>query len=267
LTATSSYFDPHHQASSPSSPSTLFSASIPSSSAQGEPMEQWNQFGSSPLDPAEPPSQSYGGHPSHTRRHQLLRHHSDYGYGTHEDENSNDGYLSSSSTSSSSSGGSISSYSSDDDDDDDDDMMGGGGGGDSYAGDLDQDSQENDLSSSSHHYTVHYGSEDEASHGSYFRQQSRRGHHTHADYYGSKQGMSEHAGFLPPAPTAALAPNSDRDALEQEAKQRRIERDSAKRRQSLGSNNSTPPPRRKKRKRAKDLRKQVLLKNAQQLLD
>ncbi|KAF9118861.1 hypothetical protein BGW39_000801 [Mortierella sp. 14UC] len=251
----SSYHDPHHHASSPSSPSALVSANSPSSrSGRDERMEQWNHFGSSPLEAAH--SQTYahpharGGNASIGRLHGGQ----DYGYDEHhEDDASNDGYMSSSS---SSSGGSLSSsalspsssHSSDDDDyDDDDDMQGGAGGGDYGRA---EDSQDNEYSNSTHPFSI----------------SSSKGADYH-DYYQGSHGSGEHGGLLPAALAPAIEPQSDREALEQEARQRRLERHADKRRQSLNGNQPAPQPRRKKRKKGKDLRKQVLLKNAQQMLD
>ncbi|KAF9102258.1 hypothetical protein BGX27_011107 [Mortierella sp. AM989] len=145
----------------------------------------------------------------------------------YEAENSSDGYLSSSSSSSISSGGLVSSagslspssYSSDESDsdsddysDDDDEMQGR-----SRAYDADEhDTQENGSSSFS-------------------------GQKFQFDYYGGRrQEMNEHGGMLPPAPIPAIVPTSNRDALEQEARQRRLERHIDKRRKSLNGNQ--PPP-------------------------
>ncbi|KAF9347051.1 hypothetical protein BGX26_001437 [Mortierella sp. AD094] len=265
--------DPHHQATSPSSPSVLFSAGVPSLKTQNEPMEQWSQFGSSleasfstevqsnqnnqlvegyAVTMAHPLTRSGGG-----GRHLAQEYDNGDEY---EIEHSNDGYLSSASSSSVSSGGSLSSTSSlspssssyssdesdssDDDDysDDDEDMEGQSG-----ADDADNHNNTLDIDSSGFSYNqkLQY------------------------DYYrGSRLDVvNEHGGMLPPAPLPAIEPISNRDALEQEARQRRLERHIDKRRQSLNGNQPAPTPRRKKRKKAKDLRKQVLLKNAQQLLD
>ncbi|KAF9908631.1 hypothetical protein EC991_009658 [Linnemannia zychae] len=222
----SSYHDPHHHASSPSSPSALVSANSPSTS-RDERMEQWNHFGSSSLEAAH--SQTYA-HP-HARggSGSIGRLHSgqDYGYDEHhEDDASNDGYMSSSS---SSSGGSLSSsslspsssHSSDDDDyDDDDDMQGGAGGGD-YSGA--EDSQDNEYSNSTHPFSI--GSSKSAD---------------YHDYYQGSHGSGEHGGLLPAAPAPAIEPQSDREALEQEARQRRLERHADKRRQSLNGNQPAP---------------------------
>ncbi|KAF9137319.1 hypothetical protein BG015_002766 [Linnemannia schmuckeri] len=250
----SSYHDPHHHASSPSSPSALVSANSPSSrGGRDERMEQWNQFGSSSLEAAN--SQMYA--QPHARGIGRLNGGGgqDYGYDDHhEDDASNDGYMSSSS---SSSGGSLSSstlspsssHSSDDDDyDDDDDMQGGGGGGGDYSGA--EDSQDNEYSGT-HPFSM---------------SSSSKGGEYH-DYYQGSRGSGEHGGLLPAAAAPALVPLSDREALELEARQRRLERHADKRRQSLNGSQPAPQPRRKKRKKGKDLRKQVLLKNAQQMLD
>ncbi|KAG0375781.1 hypothetical protein BGX24_008662 [Mortierella sp. AD032] len=225
----SSFHDPHHHASSPSSPSALVSANTPSSrSGRDEHMEQWNHFGSSSLEAAH--SQTYA-HP-HARGGggSIGRLHSgqDYGYDDrHEDDASNDGYMSSSS---SSSGGSLSSssalspsssHSSDDDDyDDDDDMQGGAGGGD-YGGA--EDSQDNEYSNSTHPFTI-----------------SSSNNADYHDYYQGSHGSGEHGGLLPAAASPAIEPQSDREALEQEAKQRRLERHADKRRQSLNGNQPAP---------------------------
>ncbi|KAG0264974.1 hypothetical protein BG011_005730 [Mortierella polycephala] len=160
-------------------------------------------------------------------------------------------------------GGSISStssHSSDDDDydDEDDDMQGdvgaGGGGGQDLCSsgctdDDGYDSQENDVRKHSHH------------------QEHPR---VQFDYYGSdRRGAGNHGGLLPaPSEPAMVLPLSDREILEQEARRRRWERHADKRRKSLnGANQAPPTPRKKKRKKAKDLRKQVLLKNAQHLIE
>ncbi|KAK3827021.1 MAG: hypothetical protein J3R72DRAFT_426304 [Linnemannia gamsii] len=225
----SSYHDPHHHASSPSSPSALVSANTSSSrSGRDEHMEQWNHFGSSSLEAAH--SKTYA-HP-HARGGggSIGRLHSgqDYGYDDrHEDDASNDGYMSSSS---SSSGGSFSSssalspsssHSSDDDDyDDDDDMQGGAGGGD-YGGS--EDSQDNEYSNSTHPFTI-----------------SSSNNADYHDYYQGSHGSGEHGGLLPAAASPAIVPQSDREALEQEAKQRRLERHADKRRQSLNGNQPAP---------------------------
>ncbi|KAF9177589.1 hypothetical protein BGZ50_008558 [Haplosporangium sp. Z 11] len=202
-------------------------------------MEQWSELGSSSLEAANAQA------PHHTRggvssRH---RHGPEYSYADeHEDDHSNDGYMSSSS--SSSSGGSISStssHSSDDDDyDDDDDNMrgdigsGGGGGQALYSsgntGDDGYDSQEDDVSSASgldrkhSHYQDHPGDQ--------------------FDYYGNdRHGTSNHDGFLPAPPEPAMvSPLSDREILEQEARRRRWERHADKRRKSLNGANQAPPP-------------------------
>ncbi|KAG9326686.1 hypothetical protein KVV02_002882 [Mortierella alpina] len=257
--------DPRHLAASSSSPSALFSAIASTSHARDEPMEQWNQFGSSALEAANAQPQAHRSHSRGSNGGGRGHHGQDYGYDDdQEDDHSNDGYMSSSSSSSLSSGSlascsSLSPSSSDDDDDDygdeDDDMQGGGGGGggvgsspggaDSYSGDR-YDTQENDLPGSN---------------GKHARQR------VHFDYYGGQRVLNEHGGLLPAAPIPAIEPLSDREALEQEARRRRLERHADKRRKSLNGSQAPPTPRRKKRKKAKDLRKQVLLKNAQQLLE
>lgn len=214
-------------------------------------MEQWNHFGSSSLEAANPLTYAQ----PHARGIGRLNGSvgQDYGYDNHhEDDASNDGYMSSSS---SSSGGSLSSssalspsssHSSDDDDyDDDDDMQGGGGGGGDYGGA--EDSQDNEYSGT-HPFSM----------------SSSKEYH---DYYQGSRGSGEHGGLLAAAAAPAIEPHSDREALELEARQRRLERHADKRRQSLNGNQPAPQPRRKKRKKGKDLRKQVLLKNAQQMLD
>ncbi|KAF8926747.1 hypothetical protein BGZ47_002565 [Haplosporangium gracile] len=250
----SSYHDPHHHASSPSSPSALVSANSSSSSGgRDERMEQWNHFGSSSLEAAN--SQTYA-QPHARGTGRLNGGGQDYGYDDHhEDDASNDGYMSSSS---SPSGGSLSSssalspsssHSSDDDDyDDDDDMQGGGGGGGDYGGA--EDSQDNEYSG------THPFSMSSSSNGGEYH-----------DYDQGRHGLGEHGELLSTAVAPAIEPLSDREALELEARQRRLERHADKRRQSLNGNQPAPQPRRKKRKKGKDLRKQVLLKNAQQMLD
>ncbi|KAG0278273.1 hypothetical protein BGZ95_004349 [Linnemannia exigua] len=199
---------------------------------RNEHMEQWNHFGSSSLEAAH--SQTYA-HP-HARGGggSIGRLHSgqDYGYDDrHEDDASNDGYMSSSS---SSSGGSLSSssalspsssHSSDDDDyDDDDDMQGGAGGGD-YGGA--EDSQDNEYSNSTHPFSI-----------------SSSNSADYHDYYQGSHGSGEHGGLLPAALAPAIEPHSDREALEQEARQRRLERHADKRRQSLNGNQPAPERRR-----------------------
>ncbi|KAF9954990.1 hypothetical protein BGZ72_004113 [Mortierella alpina] len=228
--------DPRHLAASPSSPSALFSAIASTSHARDEPMEQWNQFGSSALEAANAQPQAHRSHSRSSNGGGRGHHGQDYGYDDdQEDDHSNDGYMSSSSSSLSSgslaSCSSLSPSSSDDDDDDDygdedDDMQGGGGGGGGgvsssggdYSGDR-YDTQENDLSGSN---------------GKHARQR------VHFDYYGGRREMSEHGGLLPAAPTPAIEPLSDREALEQEARRRRLERHADKRRKSL--NGSQAPP-------------------------
>ncbi|KAF9559476.1 hypothetical protein EC968_006613 [Mortierella alpina] len=230
--------DPRHLAASPSSPSALFSAIASTSHARDEPMEQWNQFGSSALEAANAQPQT---HRSHSRGSNIGgrgHHGQDNGYDDdQEDDHASDGYMSSSSSSSLGSGSlascsSLSPSSSDDDDDDcgdeDDDMQGGGGGGglssgsagnDYYSGDHD-DTQENDLSGSN---------------GQHARQR------VHFDYYGGRREMNEHGGLLPAAPIPAIEPLSDREALEQEARRRRLERHADKRRKSLNGSQAPPP--------------------------
>ncbi|KAI1318957.1 hypothetical protein EDD11_005391 [Mortierella claussenii] len=265
--------DPHHQATSPSSPSVLFSAGLPSFKTRGEPMEQWNQLGSSSLEafPATDDShdsrdqrgvnnnvQTFNAATAHTHARGGRHIGQEYDNGDeYEHESSNDGYLSSSSTSSTSSGGSLSSssslspsssHSSDEDegggndsdgyDDEDDNMQGNS----ARAGDDDAGDHENDSSSFSH--------------GQYHRNNNNNNHyhrrHPH-DFYGGRHGTGEHGGLLPRAPVPAIEPLSDREALEQEARQRRLERHIDKRRQSLNGTQPPPAPRRKKRKKAKDL--------------
>ncbi|KAF9981588.1 hypothetical protein BGZ75_007076 [Mortierella antarctica] len=230
--------DPRHLAASSSSPSALFSAIASTSHARDEPMEQWNQFGSSALEAANAQPQAHRSHSRGSNGGGRGHHGQDYGYDDdQEDDHSNDGYMSSSSSSSLSSGSlascsSLSPSSSDDDDDDygdeDDDMQGGGGGGggvgsspggaDSYSGDP-YDTQENDLPGSN---------------GKHARQR------VHFDYYGGQRVLNEHGGLLPAAPIPAIVPLSDREALEQEARRRRLERHADKRRKSL--NGSQAPP-------------------------
>ncbi|KAF9278825.1 hypothetical protein BGZ88_000330 [Linnemannia elongata] len=229
----SSYHDPHHHASSPSSPSALVSANSSSSrDGRDERMEQWNHFGSSPLEAAN--SQPYA--QLHARGIGRLNGGGgqDYGYDDHhEDDASNDGYMSSSS---SSSGGSLSSssalspsssHSSDDDDyDDDDDMQGGGGGGGDYGGA--EDSQDNEYSGT-HPFSM----------------SSSKEYH---DYYQGSHGSGEHGGLLPAAAAPAIEPQSDRERLELEARQRRLERHADKRRQSLNGNQPAPEEEGQRRK-------------------
>ncbi|KAF9282687.1 hypothetical protein BGZ68_005821 [Mortierella alpina] len=196
--------DPRHLAASPSSPSALFSAIASTSHARDEPMEQWNQFGSSALEAANAQPQAHRSYSRGGTGGGRGHHGQDYGYDDdQEDDHSNDGYMSSSSSSSLSSGSlascsSLSPSSSDDDDDDygdeDDDMQGGAGGGgvSSSTGDGyysgDNDTQENDLSGSN---------------GKHARQR------VHFDYYGGRREMNEHGGLLPAAPTPAIEPLSD----------------------------------------------------------
>ncbi|KAF9211796.1 hypothetical protein BGZ59_007602 [Podila verticillata] len=225
--ATAYHHDPHHHATSPSSPSALFSASMTSSIH--EPAQQWSQL--------EPSSRQSAYTLTRTIRHT--------GYDDDDDQDrdasSSDGYLSSSSSSSGqslSSSSSLSPSQSDEDEDEDEDI----GSDDSSEDDDDddnQDSQENDAPKSRGHRNHH----------------RYHHHHHHHDYYGGGRDLGQHGGLLPIAPAPAIPPSSDRDALEQEARLRRLERDSAKRRQSL-TNQAAPAPRRKKRKKAKDLRKQ-----------
>ncbi|KAG0049157.1 hypothetical protein BGZ83_006015 [Gryganskiella cystojenkinii] len=238
--AIATFHNPHHQATSPSSPSALFSANFSSTSAPDEPMEQWNKFGTSSSEAT-----------SNARPFALGRFYS-RDYSDHEDESSNDGY--SSSSSSSGGGGSLSSstsispsssHSSDDDDsqDEDIDMMGGGGGtgaGDGDGGEYadEEDTSENEApESSASSLSSHGTGRRRSSHGHYTRSHNRHGL---VDYYQGRHGTGEHGGLLPIAPAPAIAPLTDREALEQEARERRLERDRAKRRQSL--NGSQPPP-------------------------
>ncbi|KAG0244984.1 hypothetical protein BGX31_008204 [Mortierella sp. GBA43] len=190
------------------------------------------------------------------------------------------------SSSSSSSGGSISSsgssslspyYSSDDDNcnDDDEDNDGDDEGSESdyshaedenleNCRDASSDARSNGIDSSSFSY---YGNSNSSSSSN---SKHRGGHRQRpiVDYYdGQRHRTGEHAGLLPPAPAPAIVPMADRSAIEYEARQRRWERHVDKRRQSLNGSQPPPTPRRKKRKKAKDLRKQVLLKNAQYLAD
>ncbi|KAF9434158.1 hypothetical protein BGZ76_008466 [Entomortierella beljakovae] len=263
--------DPHHQATSPSSPSVLFSAGSSSQKAN-EPMEQWSQFGysleasiASDNDQIAQNSQVEGyavtmAHPLSPRVGENGRHdgqeynNNEEGY-DHENSNS----LATSSTMalpSAVSGSSAStsftlspsSYSSDESDSDSDDYYSDSDEEEeaSREGDDPDHSEENDL--------LGFSYSDSRSKNYY-------------DYYGGERNENEHGGYLPPAPIPAIEPTSNRDELEHEARQRRLERHIDKRRQSLNGNQPAPSPRRKKRKKAKDLRKQVLLKNAQHLLD
>ncbi|KAG0017864.1 hypothetical protein BGZ82_000630 [Podila clonocystis] len=213
-TAAAAYHhDPHHHAASPTSPSALFSASMTSS--VHEPAQQWNQF--------EPPSYQLAAYTlARTSRHTEYDDNDDQD----RDASSSDGYLSSSSSSSGSSLTSSSSLSSgQSDEDEDEDMDSEESSEDDEDDDSDnQDSQENEAPKSRGHRTHHH---------------RHHHHHNHHDYYGGGRGHGEHGGLLPIAPAPAIPPSSDRDALEQEARQRRLERDSAKRRQSL-TNQAAP---------------------------
>ncbi|KAF9920968.1 hypothetical protein FBU30_009046 [Linnemannia zychae] len=216
-----SYHDPHHYASSPSSPSALISATTPSSRYhRDERMEQWNHFGSSPLEAAH--TQTYA-HPNARNSGGIGRLNQDYGYGEHhEDDTSNDGYMSSSSSggSLSSSSFSSSSHSSDDDDYDDDDNMNSGGGGGEYGGTVNPHS--GGYSSSIHPFSTSSSNQE------------------YYNYYQGNHGSGEHGGLLSPAPAPAIEPQSDREALEQEARRRRLERHADKRRQSLNGGQPLP---------------------------
>ena len=188
-------------------------------------MEQWSHFGSSSLEAAN--SQTYA--QPYARGIGRLNggNGQDYGYDDHhEDDASNDGYMSSSS---SSSGGSLSSssalspsssHSSDDDDyDSEDDMQGGGGGG---GGDYSgvEDSQDNEYSGT-HPFSM---------------SSSKENH----DYFQGSHRSGEHGGLLPAAAAPAIESLSDREILELEARQRRLERHADKRRQSLNGNQPAP---------------------------
>ncbi|KAF8984350.1 hypothetical protein BGZ46_008217 [Entomortierella lignicola] len=225
--------DPHHQATSPSSPSVLFSADGPSLKSQNEPMEHWNQFGSS-LESSfatEVKSnqnneiQGYAATTTHplTRSnvHQVQENDSGHEYGS---DNLSDGYLSSSSstTSSLSLSPSSSYYSSSSEESDSDD--------DDYSDDDDDTQEQVGVDDADNHNSV----ENDSSGFSYNQK-------LHFDYYnGRRRDISEHGGMLPPAPVPAIEPISNRDALEEEARQRRLERHIDKRRQSLNGNQ--PPP-------------------------
>ncbi|KAI7831635.1 hypothetical protein BC939DRAFT_145435 [Gamsiella multidivaricata] len=241
-------YDPHHQAPSPSSPSVLFSATIPPRESHGGPLDQWSQ-----LDHSSLATSHAAPHSHHTRGGRHLGQEYDNGdeY-EYEDDSSSEGYISSSSSI-------CPSQSSEDDDDVEDSDEDDAGAGDSAAGaevKLDEhhqeDSRENDSLSFSHLNRKH-------SHPHHKQQQQQQSF----DYYASSRRRS--TGLLPRAPIPAIVPMSNREALEQEARQRRLERHIDKRRQSLNGTQPLPAPKRKRRKKGKDLRKQVLLKNAQYL--
>ncbi|KAF9321460.1 hypothetical protein BG003_001582 [Podila horticola] len=182
------------------------------SSSIHEPAQQWNQF--------EPPSY-------HPVAYALVRtsRHTEYDDEDDQDRDasSSDGYLSSSSSSGNSlTSSSLSPGQSDEDEDEDEDMESDESSEDDDDDSDNQDAQENDAPKSRVHRNHH-----------------RHHHHNHHDYYGGGRGHGEHGGLLPIAPAPAIPPSSDRDALEQEARQRRLERDSAKRRQSL-TNQAAP---------------------------
>ncbi|KAF9907951.1 hypothetical protein BX616_000284, partial [Lobosporangium transversale] len=243
--------DPHHQATSPSSPSALFSAGTPSLKSRDERMEQWNELGTSSLETSAVieeasfnnevnssvhPFTTAVAHP-HARgsnRHVGQEYDNEY-----EHEQLNDGYLPSASYVSSSTKDNLSSssyllspsssYSSDDDEGSDEGSDDGsesdGSQEDDDASDQEVDSPGFSLSQARQHH----------------RSQSQHLYQSqYLDYYGRGYNVGEHAGFLPPAPVPAIVPASDREALEQEARQRRFERHIDKRRQSL--NGTQPPP-------------------------
>ncbi|KAF9334309.1 hypothetical protein BG006_002383 [Podila minutissima] len=208
-TAAAAYHhDPHHHAASPTSPSALFSAIMTSS--VHEPAQQWNQI--------EPTSFQLAAHAlARTSRHTEYDDNDDQD----RDASSSDGYLSSSS---SSSGSSLASSSSLSPGQSDEDMESDESSEEDEDDSDNEDSQENDAPKSREHRNHHH---------------RHHHHHSHHDYYGGGRGHGEHGGLLPIAPAPAIPPSSDRDALEQDARQRRLERDSAKRRQSL-TNQAAP---------------------------
>ncbi|KAG0334194.1 hypothetical protein BG004_000523 [Podila humilis] len=192
------------------------------SSGAHEPVQQWNQF-----DPAstsqEPPAYTLA-RPS---RYTAYNDDDD----RDRDASSSDGYLSSSS---SSSGGSLASSLSqsnsdeDEDEDEDEDMESDESCESDSSGDDEsdnQDQQDNEAPTGRDGHRI--------------RNSRHHLHHHHHDYYGGGRGVGDHGGLLPIASAPAIPPSSDRDALEQEARQRRLEKDSAKRRQSL-TNQATP---------------------------
>ncbi|KAG0084035.1 hypothetical protein BGZ92_010252 [Podila epicladia] len=184
-----------------------------------EPAQQWNQF--------EPTSYQPAAHAlARTSRHTEYDDNDDQD----RDASSSDGYLSSSSSSSSgnslASSSSLSPGQSDEEEDEDEDMESDESSEDDEDDSDNQDSQENEAPKSRGHRNHHH-------------HHHRHHHHNHHDYYGGGRGHGQHGGLLPIAPAPAIPPSSDRDALEQEARQRRLERDSAKRRQSL-TNQAAP---------------------------
>ncbi|KAI8599004.1 hypothetical protein EDD21DRAFT_380930 [Dissophora ornata] len=285
--------DPHHQATSPSSSSVLFSAGTLSSKAPrgGESLEQWNEVGSSSLQPAGATSsdsdtsgavseaamaivaQTYAGHHGRGGGRHVGQEYGN-GYDDEDDQSFNNCCISSSLAAAAAAGSSSSpslspssSSSSDADDDDDDDYEDVDDGHEGGEGEDEEedpgDSQENDSSSFSDRQMQRRRSKQHQQ--LLLQQQMQQRQQQLLDYYGGgrRHGAGVNDGLLPPAPAPAIEPLSDREALELEARQRRLERHIDKRRQSLNGSQPPPTPRRKKRKKAKDLRKQVLLKNAQ----